>query len=160
MVMLSYFPLYVADIFWKRMFGFFVKNIITLLVKIPFHSENLQRNYFRWTFFWPVGAGGGGGGWCKDAFWSAFYIYFCMLIGTWLALSRTSTSEMPQRKSPATPRTGRQSRTPGSDSDSASSSPNPASKTPKDRSLKVEHKSPRSPLSEVFLVLGWKPIIE
>ncbi|XP_057741450.1 interactor of constitutive active ROPs 2, chloroplastic-like isoform X1 [Arachis stenosperma] len=63
--------------------------------------------------------------------------------------ARASTSEMPRRKSPATPRAGRQSRAPGSDSDSASSSPNPLSKTPKDKIPKVvEHKSPRSPLSE------------
>ncbi|MED6119884.1 hypothetical protein PIB30_015834 [Stylosanthes scabra] len=47
---------------------------------------------------------------------------------------------MPRRKSPATPRAGR-----GSDSDSASWSPKPS----KDKSPKVvEHKSPRSPLSE------------
>ncbi|XP_061344193.1 interactor of constitutive active ROPs 2, chloroplastic-like [Gastrolobium bilobum] len=51
--------------------------------------------------------------------------------------------------SPATPRAARQLKTPGSDSDSVSSSPNPANKTPKDKSPKViERKSPRSPISE------------
>ncbi|KAJ1387678.1 putative interactor of constitutive active ROPs 2, chloroplastic-like [Sesbania bispinosa] len=63
--------------------------------------------------------------------------------------ARTGTSEVPQRKSPATSRTARKLKTPGSDSDSVSSSPNPASKTPKDRSPKVnERKSPQSPISE------------
>ncbi|XP_027365596.1 interactor of constitutive active ROPs 2, chloroplastic-like isoform X2 [Abrus precatorius] len=63
--------------------------------------------------------------------------------------SRTSTSEVPQRKSPVTPRNARQMKTLGSDSDSVSSSPNPASKPQKDKSPKVtERKSPRSPISE------------
>ncbi|KAG4184124.1 hypothetical protein ERO13_A09G151900v2 [Gossypium hirsutum] len=61
---------------------------------------------------------------------------------------RTSSVEVPQRKSPATPRTARQLKIPGSDSE-AVSSPNPASKTPKDRSPKVtERKVLRSPVAE------------
>ncbi|XP_022746600.1 interactor of constitutive active ROPs 2, chloroplastic-like [Durio zibethinus] len=61
---------------------------------------------------------------------------------------RTSSLEVPQRKSPATPRTAHQLKIPGSDSDTVSS-PNPASKTPKDRSPKVtERKALRSPVSE------------
>nr|KJB33005.1 hypothetical protein B456_006G1686001 [Gossypium raimondii] len=63
--------------------------------------------------------------------------------------SRTSSAEVPQRKSPATPRTARQLKIPGSDSE-AVSSPNPASKTPKDRSPKVtERKVLRSPVAEL-----------
>ncbi|CAL0299583.1 unnamed protein product [Lupinus luteus] len=63
--------------------------------------------------------------------------------------ARSGTSEVPQRKSPATPRTARQLKTPGSDTYSVSSSPNPASTTPKNRSPKVaERKSPRSPIPE------------
>ena len=63
---------------------------------------------------------------------------------------RTSSLEVPQRKSPATPRTARQLKIPGSDSDTVSS-PNPVSKTPKDRSPKVtERKALTSPVSEVF----------
>ncbi|XP_041025790.1 interactor of constitutive active ROPs 2, chloroplastic [Juglans microcarpa x Juglans regia] len=55
--------------------------------------------------------------------------------------ARTS-SEVPQKKSPATPRTARQLKTPGSDSD-------PASRTPKDKSPKViERRTSRSPNSE------------
>ncbi|XWS66930.1 hypothetical protein CRYUN_Cryun05aG0242900 [Craigia yunnanensis] len=62
--------------------------------------------------------------------------------------ARTSSLEVPKRKSPATPRTARQLKIPGSDSDTVSS-PNPASKTPKDRSPKVtERKALRSPVSE------------
>ncbi|GMI96559.1 interactor of constitutively active ROP2, ROP interactive partner 2, ROP interactive partner 3 [Hibiscus trionum] len=62
--------------------------------------------------------------------------------------ARTSSAEVPQRKSPATPRTARQLKIPGSDSDKVSS-PNPKSKTPKDRSPKVsERKVLRSPVSE------------
>ncbi|XVF07959.1 hypothetical protein REPUB_Repub06bG0184300 [Reevesia pubescens] len=62
--------------------------------------------------------------------------------------SRTSSGEVPQRKSPATPRTAHQLKIPGSDSNTISS-PNPASKTPKDRSPKVtERKALRSPVSE------------
>ncbi|XP_019191445.1 PREDICTED: interactor of constitutive active ROPs 2, chloroplastic-like [Ipomoea nil] len=62
--------------------------------------------------------------------------------------ARTTTSvEVPQRTSPATPRTARKLRT-GTDSDSVSS-PNPASRTPKDRSPKVvDRRSPRSPATE------------
>ncbi|XP_027350944.1 interactor of constitutive active ROPs 2, chloroplastic [Abrus precatorius] len=63
--------------------------------------------------------------------------------------ARTGTSEVPQRKSPSTPRTARQLKTPNSDSDSVSSSPNPAKKAPKDRSPKViERRSPQSPIPE------------
>ncbi|XP_022766160.1 interactor of constitutive active ROPs 2, chloroplastic-like [Durio zibethinus] len=62
--------------------------------------------------------------------------------------ARTSSVEVPQRKSLVTPRTARQLKIPGSDSDTVSS-PNPASKTPKDRSPKVtEPKALRSPASE------------
>ena len=76
-----------------------------------------------------------------------------MLTGLLLTVSRTGTSEVPQRKSPVTPRTARQLKTPNADSDSVSSSPNPARKTPKDRSPKViERRSPQSPISEVFEV--------
>lgn len=65
--------------------------------------------------------------------------------------NRAGSLEVPQRKSPATPRTARQLKTPGSDSDAVASSPNPASRTAKDRSPKViERRSPRSPMSEVF----------
>ncbi|XP_057722165.1 interactor of constitutive active ROPs 2, chloroplastic-like [Arachis stenosperma] len=64
--------------------------------------------------------------------------------------ARTNSSEMPQRKSPVnTPRTARMLKTPNSDSDSLSSSPNPARKSLKDRSPKViEHRSPQSPITE------------
>ncbi|KAL5740723.1 hypothetical protein ACOSQ2_029903 [Xanthoceras sorbifolium] len=63
--------------------------------------------------------------------------------------SRTGSLEVPQRKSPATPRTARQLKTPGSDADSVSSSPRPTNKTSKDRSPKViDRKSPRSPMSD------------
>ncbi|KAK7285091.1 hypothetical protein RJT34_19849 [Clitoria ternatea] len=63
---------------------------------------------------------------------------------------RAGASEVHKRKSPVTPRTSRQLKTPNSDSDSVSSSPNPASKkTPKDRSPKViERRLSRSPISE------------
>uniref|UniRef100_A0A5B6ZSV0 Interactor of constitutive active ROPs 2, chloroplastic n=1 Tax=Davidia involucrata TaxID=16924 RepID=A0A5B6ZSV0_DAVIN len=62
--------------------------------------------------------------------------------------TRTGSLEVPQRTSPATPRTARQLKTLGSDSDSVSSS-HPATRTPKDRSPKViERRSPRSPVSE------------
>nr|GMD67637.1 interactor of constitutive active ROPs 2, chloroplastic-like [Ipomoea batatas] len=58
-----------------------------------------------------------------------------------------TTVEVPQRTSPATPRTARKLRT-STDSDSVSS-PNPASRTPKDRSPKVvDRRSPRSPATE------------
>ncbi|CAJ2632663.1 unnamed protein product [Trifolium pratense] len=64
--------------------------------------------------------------------------------------ARTSASEMSQRKSPAaTPRTARQLKTPNSGSNSASSSPNPIRKTPKDMSPKVnERRLSHSPISE------------
>ncbi|KAF6134820.1 hypothetical protein GIB67_002221 [Kingdonia uniflora] len=61
---------------------------------------------------------------------------------------RAGTLEVPQRTSPATPRTARQSKITGSESDSVS--PHQACRTPKDRSPKViERKSPRSPASEL-----------
>lgn len=59
---------------------------------------------------------------------------------------RTGSLEVPPRTSPATPRTARKLKTPGSDGDSVSS-PHPASRTPKDRSPKIV-KSTRSPVSE------------
>ncbi|KAK7393580.1 hypothetical protein VNO78_22138 [Psophocarpus tetragonolobus] len=63
--------------------------------------------------------------------------------------ARTGASEVPQRKSPASPQNARKLKTPGSDTDSVSSSPKPGSKTPKNRSPKVsERKSARSPISE------------
>ncbi|KAK0584061.1 hypothetical protein LWI29_007037 [Acer saccharum] len=63
--------------------------------------------------------------------------------------SRAGSLEVPKRKSPASPRTARQLKTPGSDAEVVSSSPRPMNKTPKDRSPKViERKSPRSPMSE------------
>ncbi|KAK4281449.1 hypothetical protein QN277_012942 [Acacia crassicarpa] len=63
--------------------------------------------------------------------------------------ARAGSSEVPQKKSPATPRTARQLKTPASDPDSHPSSPNPASKSSSNRSPKVvERKSPRSPMSE------------
>ncbi|CAL0316970.1 unnamed protein product [Lupinus luteus] len=72
-----------------------------------------------------------------------------MLIGIWLAVCRRGTSEGPQRKSPATPRTARILKTPGLDSNSVPSSPNPASKIPNHRSQKVaERRSPQSPKPE------------
>ncbi|CAN0926818.1 Interactor of constitutive active ROPs 2, chloroplastic [Linum grandiflorum] len=63
--------------------------------------------------------------------------------------AKAVSSDAPTRRSPAgTPRTVRQLKVPGADSDSVSS-PNHASKTPKDRSPKVpERKSPRSPITE------------
>lgn len=80
------------------------------------------------------------------------YICLCILIGLWLTVSRVGMSEVPQKKSPATPRTAHQLKTPNSDADSVSS-PNAAKKTPKDRSPKViECRSPHSPISEVFEV--------
>ncbi|KAL5062200.1 hypothetical protein RYX36_023937 [Vicia faba] len=63
--------------------------------------------------------------------------------------ARASATEMSQRKSPATPRTARQLKTPASGSNSASSSPNPIRKTPKDMSPKVnERRLSHSPISE------------
>ncbi|XAR69038.1 hypothetical protein NMG60_11000489 [Bertholletia excelsa] len=62
--------------------------------------------------------------------------------------TRTGSSEVPQRPSPATPRTARQLKTQGSDSDLVAS-PKPASKTPKERSPKVvDRRSPRTPGTE------------
>ncbi|KAJ4979465.1 hypothetical protein NE237_010245 [Protea cynaroides] len=61
--------------------------------------------------------------------------------------ARSSPSEVPQRTSPGTPRAARQLKTAGSESDSTST--NPATRTPKDRSPKVtERRSPRSPITE------------
>ncbi|XP_038905086.1 interactor of constitutive active ROPs 3-like [Benincasa hispida] len=59
--------------------------------------------------------------------------------------AKTGSSEVPQRKSPRTPRTARQLKTPSSDPDSVSTSPLAASKTPKERSPRVvtDRKSPR-----------------
>ncbi|KAK4342982.1 hypothetical protein RND71_038798 [Anisodus tanguticus] len=60
---------------------------------------------------------------------------------------RTVSVEVPQRTS-ATLKTARKLKTPGSDADSVSS-PNPANRTPKDRSPKVvSRRSPRSPVIE------------
>ncbi|XVF76503.1 hypothetical protein PTKIN_Ptkin13bG0271400 [Pterospermum kingtungense] len=62
--------------------------------------------------------------------------------------AKTSSLEVPQRKSLATPRTARQLKIPASDSNMVSS-PKPGTKTPKDRSPKVtERKALRSPVSE------------
>ncbi|POO01594.1 Interactor of constitutive active ROPs [Trema orientale] len=61
--------------------------------------------------------------------------------------AKASTLEVPQRRSPATPRTARQLKTSGSDADSVSS-PNVASKTPKSSPKVIERRSPRSPVSE------------
>ncbi|XP_042512196.1 interactor of constitutive active ROPs 2, chloroplastic-like [Macadamia integrifolia] len=59
---------------------------------------------------------------------------------------RSSSLEVPQRTSPGTPRVARQIKSTGSESDSTST--NPATRTPKDRSPKViERRSPRSPIS-------------
>ncbi|KAM3341079.1 interactor of constitutive active ROPs 2, chloroplastic [Capsicum galapagoense] len=61
---------------------------------------------------------------------------------------RTVSVEVPQRTSAATLKTARKLKTPGSDADSVSS-PNPANRTPKDRSPKVVcRRSPRSPVIE------------
>ncbi|KAL6957619.1 hypothetical protein U1Q18_040409 [Sarracenia purpurea var. burkii] len=77
-----------------------------------------------------------------------FNCLFLMLIVIRCFEIRTGSLEVPQRTSPATPRTTRRLKTPGSDSDSVPS-PNLASRTPKDRSPKVvERRSPRSPMSE------------
>ncbi|XP_030542542.1 interactor of constitutive active ROPs 2, chloroplastic [Rhodamnia argentea] len=62
--------------------------------------------------------------------------------------ARTNSQEVPQRKSPRTPRTSRQLKIPGSDLEKISSSPNAAARTPKGKSPKVgERKSPRSSAS-------------
>ncbi|KAK4345714.1 hypothetical protein RND71_035890 [Anisodus tanguticus] len=58
--------------------------------------------------------------------------------------ARTVSAEVPHRTSPATAKTARKLRTSGPDVDSVSS-PNPASRTPKDRSPKdIGRRSPRS----------------
>ncbi|XP_057801470.1 interactor of constitutive active ROPs 2, chloroplastic [Salvia miltiorrhiza] len=59
--------------------------------------------------------------------------------------SRPGSLDVPPKPSPATPRTARKLKTPGSDPDSFSS---PKSKTPKDKSPKVVGRSPRSPAIE------------
>ncbi|CAI9779022.1 unnamed protein product [Fraxinus pennsylvanica] len=62
--------------------------------------------------------------------------------------ARPASLDVPHKVSSATPRTARKLKTPGSDSDPVSS-PNPASKTPKDRSSKVVvRRSPRTPVAE------------
>ncbi|KAL6277748.1 hypothetical protein ACE6H2_021349 [Prunus campanulata] len=62
--------------------------------------------------------------------------------------AKIGSLEVPQRKSPATPRTSHQLKTPGSEPDSVSSA-NVATRTPKNRSPKViERRSPRSPAAE------------
>lgn len=62
--------------------------------------------------------------------------------------ARTNSQEVPQRKSPGTPRTSRQLKIPGSDLEKISSSPNATARTPKDKSPKVSvRKSPRSSVS-------------
>ncbi|XP_042505830.1 interactor of constitutive active ROPs 3-like [Macadamia integrifolia] len=58
--------------------------------------------------------------------------------------ARSSSSEVPQRTSPGTPKAACRLKTDGSECDSSST--NPAIRTPKDRSLKLtERRSPRSP---------------
>lgn len=62
--------------------------------------------------------------------------------------TRSSSSEVPQKTSPATPQTTQKLKTPRAEADSVPS-PNSASRTPKDRSPKVaDRKSSRSPASE------------
>jgi len=85
--------------------------------------------------------------------WFGFtFIIHLIIHANWLMAGRSSAPEMSQRKSPATtPRTARQLKTPNSGSNSASSSPNPIRKTPKDMSPKVnERRLSHSPISEVF----------
>ncbi|XP_027098225.1 interactor of constitutive active ROPs 2, chloroplastic-like [Coffea arabica] len=61
---------------------------------------------------------------------------------------RTSSSELPQKTSPATPRTAQKLKTPGSEADSVSTS-NSAGRMSKERSPKVvDRRSPRSPATE------------
>ncbi|XP_022145717.1 interactor of constitutive active ROPs 2, chloroplastic-like isoform X2 [Momordica charantia] len=58
--------------------------------------------------------------------------------------AKTGSSEVPQKKSPRTPRTARQLKVPSSNPESISTSPLAASKTPKERSPRVtDRKSPR-----------------
>lgn len=60
--------------------------------------------------------------------------------------TRTGSLEVPQRSSPATPRSTKQQKTAGADSDTV---PSPVTRTPKARSPKiVDRRSPRSPASE------------
>ncbi|KAF1002779.1 interactor of constitutive active ROPs 2, chloroplastic [Apium graveolens] len=60
--------------------------------------------------------------------------------------TRTGSLEVLQRSSPATPRSNKQQKTAGADSDTV---PSPATRTPKARSPKiVDRRSPRSPASE------------
>ncbi|KAL1832578.1 hypothetical protein ACET3Z_002229 [Daucus carota] len=60
--------------------------------------------------------------------------------------TRTGSLEVPQRSSPATPRSNKQQKTTGADSDSV---PSPATRTPVARSPKIaDRRSPRSPASE------------
>lgn len=61
--------------------------------------------------------------------------------------SKVGSLEVPQRKSPATPRTARQLKTSGSDADSVSAL-NKATRTPKSSPKVTDRKSPRSPVSE------------
>ncbi|XP_019459528.1 PREDICTED: interactor of constitutive active ROPs 2, chloroplastic-like isoform X2 [Lupinus angustifolius] len=72
-----------------------------------------------------------------------------MLIVIWLTVIRSGTSEAPERKSFANPRTARRLKLPSSDFGSISS-PNPASKTPRVRTPKVieSKSSPRSIIPE------------
>ncbi|PNY06087.1 interactor of constitutive active ROPs-like protein [Trifolium pratense] len=73
--------------------------------------------------------------------------YYCRKCGSGALNNRKNgTSGVPRKKSPSNPRTARKMKTSGSDSNSVSSSPNPASKTPKDRSPNV--KPTQSPISE------------
>ncbi|KAG6580589.1 Interactor of constitutive active ROPs 2, chloroplastic, partial [Cucurbita argyrosperma subsp. sororia] len=64
--------------------------------------------------------------------------------------AKVGSSEVPQRKSPRTPRTARQLKTPSSHPDSVSTSPLAASKSPRERSPRVvtDRKSPRSLATE------------
>lgn len=59
------------------------------------------------------------------------------------------SSDVPQRASPATPKSTRAAKSSGPDSDSSASSKRTSTKTPTDRSPKVvERRSPRSPVTE------------
>ncbi|XP_062117215.1 interactor of constitutive active ROPs 2, chloroplastic-like [Humulus lupulus] len=61
--------------------------------------------------------------------------------------TKAGTLEVPQRRSPVTPRTARKLKTSGSDADPVSS-PNMANKTPKSSPKVIDRRSPRSPISE------------
>lgn len=64
---------------------------------------------------------------------------------------RNGTSDVPQRTSPATPRSARVSKTGGNESDTSGITP---MKTVTERSPKVvERRSPRSPATEVILLM-------